>query len=36
VLPEDTPAFDVFYDTKTLWPEDRLRRLEAVLPGYVR
>jgi hypothetical protein len=28
-LPPDAPAFDVYYDTKKLWPEDSLRRLEA-------
>jgi hypothetical protein len=31
-LPEGTPAFDVYYDTKELWPAESLRRLEAVLP----
>ena len=31
-LPEDTPAFDVYYDYQSLWPSDRRRRLEAVLP----
>jgi hypothetical protein len=31
-LPDETPAFDVFYDRKELWPEPSLRRLEAVLP----
>lgn len=25
-LPDDVPAFDVFYDMKTLWPENALRR----------
>ena len=30
-LPEDVPAFDVFYDTKELWPAASLERLEAVL-----
>ena len=33
-LPPDTPAFDVYYDLKTLWPAESLRRLEAVLPGF--
>ena len=27
-LPEATPAFDVYYDTQTLWPAESLRRLE--------
>jgi hypothetical protein len=31
-LPPATPACDVFYDTKKLWPAESLRRLEAVLP----
>jgi hypothetical protein len=32
-LPESTPAFDVYYDSKTLWPAASLERLRAVLPG---
>jgi hypothetical protein len=28
-LPDDTPAFEVYYDTRTLWPDASLRRLEA-------
>ena len=28
-LPPDVPAFDVYYDSKTLWPPDRLERLRA-------
>jgi hypothetical protein len=32
ILPERTPAFDVYYDHKKLWPPESLRRLEAVLP----
>ena len=31
-LPEGTPAFEVYYDAKKLWPAQSLRRLEAVLP----
>ena len=31
-LPEGTPAFDVYYDARKLWPAESLRRLEAVLP----
>ena len=33
VLPEGAPAFDEYYDSKTLWPADRLERLRAVLPS---
>lgn len=29
-LPETTPAFDVYYDTRELWPSESLRRLDAV------
>ena len=29
-LPESTPAFDVYYDSKSLWPAASLARLEAV------
>jgi hypothetical protein len=32
-LPADTPAFEVYYDSRKLWPAESLRRLEAVLPG---
>jgi hypothetical protein len=31
-LPEGTPAFEVYYDSKELWPADSLRRLQAVFP----
>src|SRR5262249_2184285 len=32
-LPEDTPAFEVFYDDfDAIWPADGLRRLQAVMP----
>jgi hypothetical protein len=31
-LPADTPTFEAYYDHKTLWPAESLRRLEAVLP----
>jgi hypothetical protein len=31
-LPDSTPAFDVYYDSKTLWPRASLERLGAVLP----
>jgi hypothetical protein len=30
-LPESVPAFDVYYDSKTLWPAASLERLQAVL-----
>jgi hypothetical protein len=29
-LPESVPAFDVYYDTKKLWPAESLERLEAL------
>jgi hypothetical protein len=31
-LPESAPAFDVYYDSRTLWPAESLERLDAVLP----
>jgi hypothetical protein len=31
VLPEGVPAFDVYYDVGTLWPEGSLARLRAVI-----
>jgi hypothetical protein len=30
-LPDSVPAFDVYYDAKTLWPAASLQRLEAIL-----
>jgi hypothetical protein len=30
-IPDSTPAFDVYYETKALWPPASLERLEAVL-----
>jgi len=30
-LPEGAPAFEEFYDTKTLWPAASLGRLRAAL-----
>jgi hypothetical protein len=30
-LPDSVPAFDVYYDSKTLWPAASLERLRAVL-----
>jgi len=30
-LPEDVPAFRTYYDTNKLWPNESLRRLEALL-----
>jgi hypothetical protein len=29
-LPESTPAFNVYYDTEKLWPEESLARLKAL------
>jgi hypothetical protein len=31
VLPEDVPAFDVYYDMQELWPAESLERAEAAL-----
>jgi hypothetical protein len=31
-LPDSAPAFEVYYDSKTLWPAASLERLHAVLP----
>jgi hypothetical protein len=30
-LPDTTPAFEVFYDMKALWPPASVERLEAVM-----
>jgi hypothetical protein len=30
-LPDDTPAFEVYYDSRTLWPAASLERLDAIL-----
>jgi hypothetical protein len=30
-LPDSVPAFDVYYDSKTLWPAESLERLQAAL-----
>jgi hypothetical protein len=30
-LPESVPAFEVYYDRKTLWPAASLERLEAIM-----
>jgi len=32
-LPEAAPAFEVYYDAKTLWPAASLERLYAVMPS---
>jgi hypothetical protein len=32
IIPEGTPAFDVYYDTAKVWPPESLRRVAAVLP----
>jgi hypothetical protein len=31
-IPESAPAFEVYYDSKTLWPAASLERLHAVFP----
>jgi hypothetical protein len=31
MLPDDTPAFDVYYDSRTLWPAASLERLDAIV-----
>lgn len=31
VLPPSVPAFEVYYDTKTLWPAESFARLQAVM-----
>jgi hypothetical protein len=31
-LPESVPAFEVYYDSKALWPAASLERLRAVMP----
>ena len=31
ILPEDAPRFDVYYDSKQLWPAESLRRLKSAL-----
>ena len=30
-LPESVPAFEVYYDSKTLWPTASLERLKAII-----
>jgi hypothetical protein len=32
-LPESVPAFEIYYDSKQLWPPASLDRLHAVLPA---
>ena len=32
-LPESVPAFEIYYDSKQLWPPASLGRLHAVLPA---
>jgi hypothetical protein len=31
MLPDSVPAFEVYYDSKALWPAESLERLAAVL-----
>jgi hypothetical protein len=35
-LPDSVPAFEVYYDSKTLWPAESLERLQAVLAAMDR
>ena len=35
-LPESVPAFEVYYDSKALWPAASLERLDAVRSAYRR
>jgi hypothetical protein len=35
-LPEGAPAFDVYYDSTTLWPAASLERLRSVIGGRAR
>ena len=35
-LPESVPAFDVYYDSKALWPPASLERLAALYPSGER
>jgi hypothetical protein len=32
-LPDSVPAFEVYYDSKALWPAASLERLRAVMPA---
>jgi hypothetical protein len=34
-LPDSVPAFEVYYDSKALWPAESLERLEAVMASPV-
>jgi hypothetical protein len=31
-LPDSVPAFEVYYDSRTLWPPESLARLKAAMP----
>ena len=31
-VPDGVPAFEIYYDPKRYWPDDSLRRLEAIRP----
>ena len=34
IIPDDMPAFEIYYDMNALWPADSLKRREALLgPG---
>jgi hypothetical protein len=30
-IPEAAPAFEIYYDTKALWPTASLKRLDAII-----
>jgi hypothetical protein len=30
-IPDDVPSFDVYYDSKSLWPAAKLERLRAAI-----
>ena len=34
MIPDDVPAFEVYYDSKKLWPAESFERLQAVLATY--
>jgi hypothetical protein len=35
-LPDDSPAFEVYYDSRALWPAASLDRLEPIRALHVR
>jgi hypothetical protein len=34
-LPDEAPAFEIFYEREALWPAASLERLDAILPSTV-